>query len=73
MEEFIVPEWALGPIYNGENTALDLTKEEIAMAISFTEKHNIDPEFTVLSPPFFSWKNDITNEGGMCVTLTKLK
>ena len=73
MEEFTIPEWALGVIYNGANTDQDITQDEISRVFRFMERHNIDAEFLELSEPFFSWYNDISNEGGMCVTITKLK
>ena len=61
--DFIIPEWALCPLVNGDFSALN--DEEIKKVTEFTSKYG--DTCSINGESFFSWRNDISgNIGGTC-------
>ena len=65
----LVPEWAVCPLEYGDRSGI--TEREEAMLDAFIEREGLkDCWFDWDDQHEFSWKNDVNNEGGMCVPLT---
>lgn len=65
----LVPEWAVCPLEYGDRSGI--TEREERQLDEFIEREGLkDCWFDWDDQHEFSWKNDVNNEGGMCVPLT---